>query len=132
MNVRTRCRVVLSLLLTAIVLSSGQALAAAPAAASGFGTGTVVLLVLGLAAVGLTLLLNPFGGVGLVGFLLVGLANLAFLVRSSLADSTERIAGSIVAFVVLIVIASHRSQERIAQIKAAEAAAFRERQEDGE
>jgi hypothetical protein len=132
MSVRTQRWVALALVLTAIALTSGQALAAAPAAASRIGTGTAVFLVLGLAAVGLTLFLNPFGAGGFVFFALAGLANTAFLVHASLVDSTERIAGSIVGFVVLIVIASYRNQQRVAEIKAAEEAAWRERQAEGE
>lgn len=108
----TRRAAGVTLLLVSIALTGP--LAAAPAATSQFGAGAAVLLALGLAAVGLTLFLNPFGAIGLALFAASGLANVAFLVRSSLADNTERIAGSIVGFVVLIVLAAYRTPDRIA------------------
>jgi hypothetical protein len=132
MSERARSRVAVATLVAALSVTSAHALAATPSAASGFGTGTAVLLVLGLAAAGLTLFLNPFGAGGFVFFALTGVANTVLLVRSSLADDTERVAGSVFAFVVLIVIASHRSQKRIAEIRAKEQAALRERYGDGE
>jgi hypothetical protein len=128
MSERARSRVAVVSLLTALSLTSAHAFAATPLAASRFGSGTAVLLALGVAAVALTLFLNPFGAGGFAAFAVTGLANTVFLVRSSLEDSTERIAFSIFAFVVLIVIASYRNQERIAETKAKEAADFRERQ----
>ena len=110
-------------------VTAAPALAAAPPA-SQLGAGTVVLLALGLAAVGLTLFLNPFGAAGFVLFALAGLGNTAFLAHSSMTDSTEGCAGSIVGFVMLIVIASYRTQDRIREIRSAEEAAFRERYDD--
>jgi len=95
-------------------------------------TVTTALLALSLGAVGLTLFLNPFGARGFAAFALTGLANTVFLVQSSLADRLERMAGSIFGFVVLIVIASYRTQERIAETKAKEEAAFREKYGDGD
>jgi uncharacterized membrane protein len=128
MSERARSRVAVALLLMAVSVTSAHALDATPLAASHFGTGTGVLLALSVAAVALTLFLNPFGAPGFVAFAVAGLANTVFLVRSSLADRTELVAGSIVGFVALIVIASYRNQERIAETRAKEDADFRERQ----
>jgi hypothetical protein len=132
MSDRTQSWLAVASLLTALSVTSAHALDATPLAASQFGTGSAVLLALSVAAVALTLFLNPFGAGGFVGFALTGLANTVFLVQSSLADRTERVAGSIVGSVVLIVIASYRTEERIAEMRAKEDAAFRERYGDGE
>ena len=132
MSERTRSWVAVAMLVMALSMTSAPAFAATPLAASRFGTGTAVLLALGVAAVAVTLFLNPFGAAGFVAFAVAGLANTAFLVRASLDDSTERIAYSIFGFVVLIVIASYRNQQRIAEIQAKDDADFRARQAEAE
>ncbi len=132
MSERARSCVAVVLLLSALSVTSAQAFDGASLAASRVGSGTAVLLALGVAAVALTLFLNPFGAGGFIAFALTGLGNTAFLVQSSLEDRTERIAGSIVGFVVLIVVASYRNQERIAETRAKDLASFRERQAEAE
>lgn len=132
MSERTRSCVAVAWLLSALSVTSAQAFDGASLAAYRVGSGTAVLLALGVAAVALTLFLNPFGAGGFIAFALTGLANIAFLLQSSLEDRTERIAGSIVGFVVLIVVASYRNQERIAETQAKDDASFRQRQAEAE
>lgn len=102
------------------------------AVASRFGPGTTFLLLLALGTVALTVKLNPFGKRGVGFFVLSGLANTGLLVHASLGDRTELVAGSIVAFLAMIVIASYRTKSQIAAIREAEHAAWVEHKGDQE